>query len=104
MAEALQVRDEAQGGRKSSNGKGGNGGPGPAQAAGNWVTTRWERFRQFLHDVRVELRQVTWPTRNDVRATTAVVLVTVAFFSAYFFLVDLGVGALIQRVFDYFKK
>ncbi|MGB0035206.1 MAG: preprotein translocase subunit SecE [Candidatus Acidiferrales bacterium] len=61
------------------------------------------RMRQFLHDVRVEMRQVNWPSRQDVWSTTIVVIVTVAFFGVFFFLVDGGVGYLIQRVLKYFK-
>jgi len=47
----------------------------------------WERIKEhpkrwgeFLHEVRVELRQVTWPTRHEVVVTTFVVIVAVAFF------------------------
>ena len=39
-----------------------------------------KRLRCFLHDVRVEMRQVNWPSREDVMSTTIVVTVTVAFF------------------------
>jgi preprotein translocase subunit SecE len=46
------------------------------------------RFRSFLHDVRVEMKQVNWPSRSDVISTTIVVLVTVAFFGVYFALTD----------------
>jgi preprotein translocase subunit SecE len=46
------------------------------------------RFRSFLHDVRVEMKQVNWPSRSDVISTTIVVLVTVAFFGFYFALTD----------------
>jgi len=41
------------------------------------------RTRQFLHDVRMELRNVTWPSWNDVKATTIVVLVATFFFGFY---------------------
>ena len=40
----------------------------------------------FLHDVRVEMKQVNWPSRLDVWSTTIVVIVTVAFFACSFFL------------------
>ena len=62
------------------------------------------RFRQFLHEVRVEMKQVTWPTWVDVRATTAVVIVTVFFFGLYLFVVDLGVSQLVERVLQLFKS
>jgi preprotein translocase subunit SecE len=41
------------------------------------------RVRQFLHDVRMELRNVTWPSKADVRATTVVVLIATFFFGFY---------------------
>ena len=41
------------------------------------------RVRQFLHDVRMELRNVTWPSKSDVQATTAVVLIATFFFGFY---------------------
>ena len=62
-----------------------------------------QRLRSFLHDVRVEMKQVNWPSRADVISTTVVVTVTVAFFGIYFFLVDSGFSYLIQRVLKYFK-
>ena len=61
------------------------------------------RLRSFLHDVRVEMRQVNWPSRPDVVSTTVVVTVTVAFFRAIFLSVDSGIGELIQRVLKYFQ-
>jgi preprotein translocase subunit SecE len=44
--------------------------------------------REFLHDVRVEMKQVTWPSREDVVSTTWVVVATVAFFGAFLAVVD----------------
>jgi preprotein translocase subunit SecE len=64
---------------------------------------RPRRWRQFLHDVRLEMRQVTWPSRRDVTVTTAVVIVTVAAFGVYFFFVDAGVQWLMKHLWSYFK-
>jgi len=61
------------------------------------------RMREYLHEVRIELRQVTWPSREDVISTTFVVIVAVAFFGIFFFGVDSTVGYLLQRLFNYFK-
>ena len=58
----------------------------PEGAVGK-VTGYPRRFRQFLHDVRLEMRNVTWPTWNDVKSTTLVVVLTTFFFGFY-----LGVG------------
>jgi preprotein translocase subunit SecE len=61
------------------------------------------RWRQFIHEVRVEMKQVNWPTRDDVISTTVVVIITVAFFGMYFFVVDSTFSYLMQRVLNYFK-
>jgi preprotein translocase subunit SecE len=62
------------------------------------------RFRQFLHEVRVEMKQVTWPTVDDVKATTVVVILTVFFFGFYLFAVDLGVSQMVERVLKAFRR
>jgi preprotein translocase subunit SecE len=46
------------------------------------------RGKSFLTDVRTELRHVTTPSRKEVQATTVVVVITVAIFGVYFFLID----------------
>jgi preprotein translocase subunit SecE len=58
-----------------------------ARAAGGPVEW-WGRARTFLHEVRAELRRVTWPSRAEVIATTWVVLLTSAFFGTYLWGLD----------------
>ena len=48
-----------------------------------------QRFYQFYGDVRTELKKVTWPAKKEVYGTTIVVVLTVFFFGAYLFFVDL---------------
>ena len=59
-----------------------------------------ERLIQFLHDVRAEMRKVVTPTRAEVRSTTIVVISTVFIFAAFFELVDVILGAGIDKVFS----
>ncbi|HEY6946554.1 MAG TPA: preprotein translocase subunit SecE [Candidatus Acidoferrum sp.] len=66
------------------------------------VTGSLADMKEFLHDTRVELKQVTWPTREDVTSTTWVVLATVAFFGVFLWLVDLGVQRAVQAIFKKF--
>ena len=61
------------------------------------------RLRQFLHDVRIEMKQVNWPSAADVRSTTIVVTVTVAFFGLYFFLTDSVFGKAVGWLIKYVK-
>jgi len=63
------------------------------------VTAGPERLLLFLKDVREEMRKVVTPTRSEVQSTTVVVVVTVFLFAAYFELVDLVLGAGIDKIF-----
>ena len=53
------------------------------------------RLLQFLHDVRAEMKRVSWPTLTHVQNTTIITLIAVVFFAVYLFLVDLGMTYLI---------
>ncbi|MFN7922922.1 MAG: preprotein translocase subunit SecE [Bryobacteraceae bacterium] len=72
----------------------------PLGAVGSWV----ERFREYAKDLRAEMTRVTWPSRKQVQATTAVVLITIFAFAFYFAAVDIVMGRLIKRLFDTFAK
>jgi preprotein translocase SecE subunit len=54
------------------------------------------RLAQFLHDVRAELKRVSWPSAVHVKNTTIITLIAVAFFAFYLFLVDRGMVYLIK--------
>ena len=72
--------------------------PGPASAtppADNLYT----RAVQFLREVKIELKKVTWPTRKQTLGSTAVVIVLVMIISVFLGLVDVSLGNLVQAVF-----
>jgi len=95
MADAIKVKE---GGER----RGGNGGGNAIASTFEKLAEYPRRWRAFLHDVRVEMRQVTWPTRREVLVTTWVVMVTVTFFGVFFFAVDSGVSWLVQRIIKFF--
>jgi preprotein translocase subunit SecE len=80
----------------------GNAITGAAAGVGEKISSSLAEAKEFLHDTRVELKQVTWPTREDVVSTTWVVLITVAFFGVFLWLVDLGVNRAVQAIFKKF--
>jgi preprotein translocase subunit SecE len=45
-------------------------------------------FRQFLREVRQELKKVAWPTREETVTYTVVVLIVTLFTTAYTFGLD----------------
>ncbi len=95
MAEAVKLKD---GGERRGGGEGGNVIASALESLGEYP----RRWRTFLHEVRVEMRQVTWPTRHEVFVTTWVVIVTVAFFGLFFFGVDSSMSWLVQRIIKLF--
>ena len=54
--------------------------------------------RQFLKEVRQELRKVDWPSRRELISYTVVVLVTVVVMTTYVFGLDLIFSKLILNV------
>jgi preprotein translocase subunit SecE len=44
--------------------------------------------KEYVNDLKLEMRRVTWPNRKQVEGTTAVVIVSVFAFAAYFAVVD----------------
>ena len=67
------------------------GGGGPLSGARNFVT-----------EVRNEMRRVTWPSRKEVYATTFVVIATSAFFGIYLWGLDVALSAAVQWIFSGF--
>lgn len=59
-----------------------------------------ERVREFTKDVRVEITRVSWPTREELRDSTIVVIATVILVAAFVGVVDrvlnIGVGLLFR--------
>ena len=53
---------------------------------------------QFLREVKVELKKVTWPSRKQTMGSTVVVLVIVTIISLFLGLVDAGLSGLIRAV------
>ena len=56
------------------------------------------RLIQFLHDVRAEMKRVSWPNAETVKNTTIITLIAVIFFAIYLFVVDTGMTYLVKGI------
>jgi preprotein translocase subunit SecE len=65
--------------------------PGKIQGAFN-------KSIQFLREVKVELKKVTWPTRKQTMGSTVVVIILVIIISIFLGVVDLGLSSLVRVV------
>ena len=56
--------------------------------------------RQFLREVRSELRKVAWPSRKELLSYSLVVLVSVSIITLYITGLDQLFGTLVLRIFS----
>ena len=61
-----------------------------SEAVAHGQTKHKESIGEFIQKTRAELDKTTFPSSNDVKSTTIIVIVSVMFFGAYLFLVDHG--------------
>lgn len=54
-------------------------------------------MKEFLKGVREELKQVIWPTREEVIKSTWIILITVIIISLFLYFVDF----IFEKVFDF---
>ena len=58
---------------------------------------------EFLTDTRKEMKNVSWPSRQELAGTTLVVIVAVFFFGFFLFVVDLIVNNGMRSIFGRFS-
>ncbi len=59
----------------------------------------WKKVKSFLSEVRVELKKVNWPSRQDTIASTGVVVVVVLIVSFYLGFIDILLSRLVTSIF-----
>jgi preprotein translocase subunit SecE len=57
-----------------------------------------EKTKKFTSDVLVEMRKVNWPSRNELRGSTMVVIVTVILVGIFIWAVDRVLSLGLERV------
>jgi preprotein translocase subunit SecE len=62
------------------------------------------KVKDYVDELKLEMKRVTWPSWPQVRATTTVVIVATFAFSAYFAVVDFVVSHGVTKLFNTFTK
>ncbi|MGH9354824.1 MAG: preprotein translocase subunit SecE [Terriglobia bacterium] len=62
----------------------------------------WQRLRDYYHEIRIEMRRVAWPGKQEVYGTTVMVLITTFAFALFFWICDQTFSRLVSRVLTYF--
>jgi preprotein translocase subunit SecE len=60
--------------------------------------------KNYIGELQMEMKRVTWPNRKQVESTTAIVILTVFAFAAYFKVVDTVLFRAVSSVQNAFKK
>lgn len=50
----------------------------------------------FFQGVKSEMEKTSWPTKEELFKYTVIVVATVVFFLAFFYVLDLGIGRIID--------
>jgi preprotein translocase subunit SecE len=68
-------------------------------------TRNWfQRTRDYVNELKLEMRRVTWPNRKQVQGTTAVVIFSVFLFAGYFEVVDSLLSRGVNGIIHFFAK
>ncbi len=70
----------------------------PKAVSGKKAQNIIDKSLQFLREVKVELKKVTWPSRKQTIGSTVVVLILAMIISLFLGVVDMGLSGLIRVV------
>jgi preprotein translocase subunit SecE len=56
------------------------------------------RAREFVREVLIEFRKVTWPSRQELLNSTAVVIVVTVVLAFFLGGVDIGLARIVERI------
>ncbi len=66
----------------------------------NWL----QQAKDYIEELKKEMRMVSWPTREQVISTTAVVIAAIFAFAFYFAIIDFAFQSGIKKLFDTLTK
>ena len=59
----------------------------------------FERFKGYLAETRVEMRKVTWPTKNELKDATRVVIIATIMLTIFIGAIDQILSRIVKLVF-----
>ncbi len=60
--------------------------------------------KNYIGELQLEMKRVTWPNRKQVESTTAIVILTVFGFAAFFWVVDSVLFRMVHGIQQAFSK
>ena len=62
----------------------------------------WVQVREYVSDVRTEMKRVTWPGKQEIYGTTVMVILTTFLFGIYFWVCDQAFSLTVSKALKYF--
>jgi preprotein translocase subunit SecE len=62
------------------------------------VFKAFENIKKYIQAVRTELKRVTWPSKQELRASTVIVLITLITVTAYLWICDSVLLKLFEKI------
>jgi len=70
------------------------------QRAASWPA----RVKEYIEELQLEMKRVTWPSWKQVRATTGVVIAAIFAFGLYFAVIDEIILRAVKKIFELAAK
>lgn len=61
----------------------------------------FDRIKDFFSGVRYEMKKVNWPSWDELRSSTGVVLIFSIVITLFIAIVDMGVGTLVRKLIEW---
>jgi preprotein translocase subunit SecE len=61
----------------------------------------YEKLHGFVLDVKVEMAKVSWPTRDELKGSTVVVIIVTLAFAVFTFGIDRALSFLVRLLYSY---
>lgn len=58
----------------------------------------FRRIKFFLLDVHKELKKVSWPTKNEIKESTVIVIIAVGISAVFIGIVDFFLGNILSKI------
>ena len=58
----------------------------------------FRRIKFFLLDVHKELKKVSWPTKNEIKESTVIVIIAVGISMVFIGMVDFFLGNILSKI------
>lgn len=62
------------------------------------ITKAFENIKKYLQSVKTEMKRVTWPSKQELKSSTVIVLITLISVTTYLYLCDSVFVKLFEKI------